>query len=173
MPFIILTLVTLQRLSELLIARRNTAELMQKGAIETGASHYPAMVALHASWLIGLWYFAWNQPVNWALFAIYLVLQACRLWILATLGKRWTTRILTVPGETLVARGPYKFIRHPNYIVVALEMPLLPLVFGLTSYAIIFGILNLAMLAWRISIEGRALRCHSSPASGRGGAAQP
>ncbi len=154
---VILALVTLQRLSELVIARRNTAGLLSKGAIETGASHYPVMVALHASWLIGLWYFAWNQPVNWLLFAFYLVLQAGRLWVLATLGRRWTTRIITVPGETLVARGPYKFIRHPNYAVVAAEMPLLPMVFGLTWYAILFGLLNIAMLAWRISIENRAL----------------
>ncbi len=155
---VILTLVTLQRLSELVIARRNTAALMQQGAIESGASHYPVMVALHASWLIGLWYFGWNQPVNWLLLAFYLLLQVGRIWVLATLGPRWTTRIITVPGETLVARGPYKFIRHPNYAVVALEMPLLPLVFGLTWYAILFGLLNFAMLAWRISIENAALR---------------
>jgi methyltransferase len=155
---IILTLVTLQRLSELVIARRNTAALMQQGAIESGASHYPVMVALHASWLIGLWYFGWNQPVNWLLLAFYLLLQVGRIWVLATLGPRWTTRIITVPGETLVARGPYKFVRHPNYAVVALEMPLLPLVFGLTWYAILFGLLNFAMLAWRISIENAALR---------------
>lgn len=154
---IILALVTLQRLSELVIARRNTADLLAKGAIETGASHYPVMVALHASWLIGLWMFGWNQPVHWPLFALYLVLQAGRVWVLATLGRRWTTRIITVPNESLVARGPYKFIRHPNYAVVAVEMPLLPLVFGLTWYAILFGALNLAMLAWRISIENRAL----------------
>lgn len=154
---IILALVTLQRLSELVIARRNTADLLAKGAIETGASHYPVMVALHASWLIGLWIFGWNQPVHWPLFALYLVLQAGRVWVLATLGRRWTTRIITVPNESLVARGPYKFIRHPNYAVVAVEMPLLPLVFGLTWYAILFGALNLAMLAWRISIENRAL----------------
>ncbi len=154
---IILTLVTLQRLSELVIARRNTAKLLAKGAIETGASHYPVMVALHASWLLGLWYFAWGQPVNWPLFALYVLLQAGRFWVLATLGQRWTTRIITVPGETLVARGPYKFIHHPNYFVVALEMPLLPLVFSLYWYALIFGLLNLAMLTWRISIEEKAL----------------
>jgi methyltransferase len=156
--FIILTFVTLQRLSELVIARRNTTELLRQGAVESGASHYPVMVALHASWLIGLWYFGWNQPVNWLLLSFYLLLQAGRIWVLATLGPRWTTRIITIPGETLVARGPYKFIRHPNYAVVALEMPLLPLVFGLIWYAILFGLLNLAMLAWRISIEEKALR---------------
>jgi methyltransferase len=154
---IILTLVTLQRLSELIIARRNTATLMKRGATESGASHYPVMIALHASWLIGLWVFAWNQPVIWPLFTLYFVLQLGRLWVLSTLGPRWTTRIITLPGETLVKRGPYKILRHPNYAVVALEIPLLPLVFGMTEYAVIFGLLNLAMLAWRISVEERAL----------------
>jgi methyltransferase len=155
---IVLVLVTLQRLSELVIARRNTAELMARGGVETGAAHYPVMVALHASWLAGLWYFAWNTAVHWPLLAIYAILQCVRIWVLATLGRRWTTRVITVPGETLVARGPFQFVRHPNYAVVALEVPLLPLVFGLTWYAVLFGLLNLAMLAWRISVEERALR---------------
>jgi methyltransferase len=155
---VILALVTLQRLSELMIARRNTAELLKSGAVESGAAHYPVMVALHTTWLLGLWYLAWDQPVNWLLLAFYGALQFGRLWVLATLGSRWTTRIITIPGETLVARGPYKFLRHPNYAVVALEIPLLPLVFGLDRYAILFGVLNIAMLAWRISIEERALR---------------
>jgi methyltransferase len=154
---IILCLVTLQRLSELVIARRNTAELMKQGAVEHGASHYPVMVVLHASWLIGLWYFAWSQPVNWPLFGVFLLLQAGRIWVLATLGKRWTTRIITVPNETLVRHGPFRFLPHPNYAVVALEMPLLPLVFGLYWFAIVFGLLNIAMLAYRISIEEAAL----------------
>jgi methyltransferase len=155
--FFILTFVTLQRLSELVIARRNTASLLKQGAIETGASHYPVMVTLHTSWLVGLWYLAWSQPVNSLLLALFLALQAMRVWVLLTLGKRWTTRIITVPGEQLVAKGPYRFLRHPNYAVVALEMPLLPLVFGLTGYALLFGLLNLAMLAWRISVEEQAL----------------
>jgi methyltransferase len=155
---IILTLVTLQRLSELVIARRNTAELMARGGREIGASHYPVMVALHASWLAGLWYFAWDRPVNVILFALYLVLQLMRIWILASLGRRWTTRIISVPGETLVARGPYKFMRHPNYALVALEVPLLPLVFGLTWFAVLYCLLNFAMLAWRISVEEKAIR---------------
>jgi methyltransferase len=155
---IVLFLVTLQRLSELVIARRNTAALMAKGAVESGAEHYPLMVLLHASWLAGLWWFGWAQHIVWPFLALYLILQAGRIWVLATLGKRWTTRILSVPGEQLVARGPYRFVRHPNYLVVALEMPILPLALGLPWYALLFGVLNVAMLAWRISIEEKAIR---------------
>lgn len=155
---IILTLVTLQRLSELVIAKSNTAELMAKGAVEHGASHYPVMVLLHASWLAGLWWFGWNAAVIWPIMFAYIALQAFRVWILATLGKRWTTRILTVPHETLVARGPYRFMRHPNYALVLLEVPLLPLALGLPWFALLYGLLNIAMLMWRIRIEEQALR---------------
>lgn len=155
---IILFLVTLQRMSELIIAKRNTAGLMAKGAVEHGASHYPVMVVLHASWLAGLWYFGWNAAIVWPFMAIYIALQAFRVWILATLGARWTTRILTVPNETLVAKGPYKFFRHPNYLLVLLEVPLLPLAFGLPWFAALYGMLNIAMLAWRIRIEDQALQ---------------
>ena len=155
---VVLLLVTAQRLSELVIAQRNTAELLAKGGVEYGRSHYPVMVALHASWLLGLWYFGRNATVVWSLLIAYLALQGFRVWILATLGRRWTTRIITVPGEKLVARGPYRFMRHPNYALVALEVPLLPLVFGLTGFAMVFGLLNLAMLAWRISVEETRLR---------------
>ena len=154
---IILLLVTLQRLSELVIAKRNTAGLVARGAVEHGASHYPVMVLLHASWLVGLWWFGWNASVIWPLMALYIALQGFRVWILATLGSRWTTRILTVPNEALVARGPYKFMRHPNYALVLLEVPLLPLALGLTWFAVLYGALNIAMLAWRIRIEEAAL----------------
>jgi methyltransferase len=155
---VILALVTLQRLSELIIARRNTLGLLAKSAIEHGASHYPVMVLLHASWLVGLWWFGWNALVIWPLMIIYFALQGFRIWILATLGARWTTRIMTVPNETLVAKGPYRFMRHPNYVLVLLEVPLLPLALGLNAFALIYGVLNVAMLAWRIKIEESALQ---------------
>ena len=154
---IILALVTLQRLSELIIAKRNTTQLQTKGAVEHGASHYPVMVLLHASWLLGLWWFGWYATIIWPLMLAYIALQGFRIWILATLGSRWTTRILTLPNETLVARGPYRFMRHPNYALVLLEVPLLPLALGLNAFAIIYCILNIAMLAWRIRIENAAL----------------
>jgi methyltransferase len=155
---IILTLVTLQRASELVIAKRNTAGLMARGAIEHGASHYPVMVVLHGSWLLGLWWFGWSATIIWPLMFCYLALQAFRVWILATLGARWTTRILTVPNETLVVGGPYRFMRHPNYALVLLEVPLLPLAFGLPWFAVLYGLLNIAMLVWRIRIEEAALK---------------
>jgi methyltransferase len=153
----LLIFVTLQRASELVIARRNTAALMKAGAIETGAAHYPVMVLMHAAWLAGLLWFGWDAVLNPLFTAAYAALQAFRLWILATLGKRWTTRIITVPGETLVKRGPFKFFRHPNYLLVALEVPVLPLAFGLTWFAVLFGALNLGMLWWRIRAENGAL----------------
>lgn len=158
LALVVLALVTAQRLSELVIARRNTARLLAQGAHEVGSSHYPVMVALHASWIIGLWVFAPSHAVSLVFLALYGVAQVFRVWILATLGRRWTTRILLVPGEHLVTRGPYRFMRHPNYALVAVEMPLLPMVFGLWWFAVLFGLLNLGMLAWRISIEERALR---------------
>lgn len=154
---IILLLVTLQRLSELVIARRNTTVLMAKGAIEHGAAHYPVMVLLHASWLAGLWWFGWDAVVIWPFMYFYIALQAFRIWILATLGPRWSTRILTVPNEQLVVRGPYRFVRHPNYLLVLLEVPLLPLALGLNGFALLYGLLNIAMLAWRIRVEETAL----------------
>jgi methyltransferase len=157
-PSFILLLVTLQRLSELVIAHRNTAALKARGAVEHGADHYPVMVLLHASWLVGLWWYGWNANVIWPLMALYVLLQGFRIWILASIGRRWTTRILSVPGETLVARGPYRFIRHPNYALVLLEVPLLPLALGLTWFAALYGVLNIAMLAWRISVEEAALK---------------
>jgi methyltransferase len=154
---IILLLVTLQRLSELVMARRNTAALMDKGAVEHGAAHYPVMVLLHASWLAGLWWLGWNAVVIWPLMYLYIALQVFRIWILATLGSRWSTRILTVPNEELVVRGPYRLMRHPNYVLVLLEVPLLPLALGLNGFALLYGLLNIAMLAWRIRVEETAL----------------
>jgi methyltransferase len=157
LSIIILALVTLQRLSELVIAQRNTRGLLARGAIEVGAAHYPLIVLLHAAWLIGLWILARDRPVNIPLILVFGVLQALRVWVLATLGSRWTTRIIIVPGETLVARGPYRFIPHPNYAVVIAEIAVLPLAFGMVWYAVIFSILNAIVLTIRISAENKAL----------------
>jgi methyltransferase len=155
---LLLIFVTLQRLSELVIAQRNTRALLEHGGVEHGAAHYPVMVLLHASWLAALWWFGWDQPLNMFWLFVYALLQVFRVWILMTLGRRWTTRIITVPNETLVAAGPFRFLRHPNYALVALEVPVLPLVFGLHWLALIFAALNFAMLAWRINVEEQALQ---------------
>ena len=154
---IILSLVTSQRLAELLIARRNTVALLARGAHEVGATHYPLIVLVHAAWLASLWLFAPGRPIIWPLIALFALLQVGRLWVLATLGARWTTRIIVVPGEKLVATGPYRFVNHPNYLVVIGEIAVLPLVFGLWQVALIFSALNAAALAVRIRAENHAL----------------
>lgn len=153
---LVILLVAAQRLAELVLARRNTARLMAEGAVEHGGRHYPLIVALHAGWLLAL---AVRAPggVDPALLAVFLVLQAARVWVLASLGRYWTTRIVTLPQAPLVRRGPYRWVRHPNYLVVALEIPVLALALGLPWEALGFGLANLALLAWRIRIEDRTL----------------
>jgi methyltransferase len=157
---IILSLVTLQRLVELYIAHRNTNKLIANGGFEIGSNHYPFIVLLHTVWLGGLWYLViyQNPVVSMPWIFAYLVLEAARGWIIAALGSRWTTRIIVVPGETLVAEGPYRFFRHPNYMVVAGEIFILPMAFGFWIYAIVFTVLNGAMMYWRIKSEDEALK---------------
>jgi methyltransferase len=158
LSILILALVTLQRVGELALAQRNTRRLLARGAIETGAEHYPIIVGLHAAWLAGLWVLAWNRPVSLPWLAVYLVLQGLRIWVLVSLRDRWTTRIITLPGEPLVRRGPYRFIPHPNYLVVAGEIAVLPMVFALPAYALVFFLLNASILWVRIRAENDALR---------------
>jgi methyltransferase len=153
----VLAFVTVQRLGELVLAKRNTAKLLASGGYEIGAAHYPIIVAFHTAWILGLWWLAPAQSVNWYLIGVFAVLQALRVWVIATLGARWTTRIIRVPGETLVARGPFRFINHPNYAVVIAEIFVLPLAFGLVWYSIISGLINMTILAWRIRVENTAL----------------
>jgi methyltransferase len=155
---LILALVTAQRLGELVLARRNTKRLLARGAYEVGAAHYPLIVVMHAAWLAGLWWLAWDRPVQWPWLAVFLVLQALRVWVLASLGPRWTTRIIILPGAPLVARGPYRFLPHPNYAVVIGEIAALPLAFGLPAYAAAFTLLNAVVLTIRIRAENAALR---------------
>jgi methyltransferase len=147
-----------QRLAELAIARRNTAALLARGAVEHGAGHYPAIVALHAAWIASLAWFGWDQPVYPGWLAVFAVLQLLRVWVLVTLGPRWTTRII-VTGEPLVRRGPFRLLPHPNYAVVVAEIAAAPLVLGLTWVAVVFSVLNLALLLLvRIPAEEAALR---------------
>lgn len=154
---VVLVLVVLQRLAELLLAARNTARLRARGAIEVGSAHYPLIVALHAAWLATLILLGWNSPVRWSWLGVFAALQLARIWVIASLGERWTTRILVLPGAPLIARGPYRFLRHPNYAVVAGEIAVLPLVFGLPLTAALFTLANAIVLAWRIRVEERAL----------------
>jgi methyltransferase len=154
---VVLGLVTIQRLGELVIARRNTAGLMARGGVEAGAEHYPVVVGLHAGWLAGLWLLAWSRTADLGWLAAYVALQGLRAWTLASIGRRWTTRIIVVPGETLVRRGPYRFLPHPNYLVVVGEIAVLPMVFGLPAYALAFSVMNASILWIRIRAETAAL----------------
>ena len=158
LPYGIMAFVTLQRLAELVIARRNTARLLARGAVEHGAGHYPAMIALHASWLAALWLTVGGRPANLVLLALFCVLQLLRVWVLSVLGPRWTTRIIVLPGAPLVARGPFRWISHPNYSVVIAEIAVLPLAFGLVWIALVWTLLNAAMLYVRVGAEARALK---------------
>lgn len=154
----LLTFVTLQRLAELVHARRNTAALLARGAREYAPEHYPLMVAMHAAWLIGLWLLAIGRSVDPAWFLLFMVLQGLRLWVLATLKERWTTRIIILPGAALVRKGPYRLLSHPNYAIVVGEIAVLPLAFGMPLYAAIFSLLNGIILTIRIRAENACLR---------------
>src|ERR1043165_6564784 len=138
----LLAFVTLQRVVELPMAGANTQRLLAAGSYEVGAAHYPLIVALHAAWLITLWWLAPGRSVDIPFLLLFILIEAGRVWVLRTLGNRWTTRIIVVPGEELVATGPYRFVSHPNYLVVVGEIAVLPLVFGLWDVAIIFSLLN-------------------------------
>ena len=154
---VVLALVTLSRVAELPIARANTRRLIAAGGHEVSPGHYPAIVALHAGWLAALWWYAPGRAFSLPLLALFGLVELARIWVIQTLGKRWTTRIIVVPGETLVARGPYRFVNHPNYWVVVAEIALLPLVFGLWPVALLFSALNAVALWVRIRAENRAL----------------
>lgn len=145
-----------QRLSELVIAKRNTARLLDKGAYEVGESHYPVMVAMHSVWIACLIFFGYDEAVAFGWLAIFAVLQVFRLWILGSLGGRWTTRIIILE-EPLVVRGPFKYVSHPNYTLVVAEIIVAPMVLGLVWVAVVFTVLNAAMLWVRIGVEHKAL----------------
>ena len=153
----ILGFVTLQRLVELRLADRNSRRLLAEGAIEYGRGHYPFIVALHMLWLAALWWWVPGRPIDIPLLLFFLLLQLGRVWVIATLGERWTTRIIVKPGAPLVKSGPYRFLNHPNYLIVTLEIAILPLVFGLWQIALVFSLLNAIILSIRIGAENRAL----------------
>jgi methyltransferase len=150
--------VVLQRLAELLYASSNTRRLIAEGAVEHGRSHYPLFILLHGAWLASLliWVPEDQSPLP-GLVILFFVLQALRVWILLSLGARWTTRIIVLRDAPLVRSGPYRVLKHPNYLVVVGEIAVLPLAFGAWEIALIFSLLNAVLLAWRIRTEELAL----------------
>lgn len=166
---LLVLLVVAERLVELTISRRHERALRRRGAREVGAEHYPWMVLVHSTWLLAgpleVWWF--DRPFIPALAAVagtaLLATMALRYWVIATLGERWTTRVLVPPGEPRIVAGPYRFLRHPNYLAVAVEVVALPLIHTAWLTAILWGAANLAVLAVRIRSEDRALRAATEP----------
>jgi methyltransferase len=154
----ILGLVVAQRLLELVVANHNTRRLLQQGGREVGRAHYPLFILLHGSWLLMI---AATTPVDirpqWGLVGVFFVLQLLRVWVILTLGRFWTTRIITVDGAPLVRTGPFRFLRHPNYWVVVGEIAVLPLSFGNWPVAVVWSLLNALLLRHRIGVETAAL----------------
>lgn len=156
--YAIIAAVALQRIAELIWGRRNAQRLFARGAVEVGRSHYPFVMALHIAWFAAMIVFMPNPPEIAAVpLIVFLLLQIARLWVFAALGPYFTTRLVTLPGAALVETGPYRFMRHPNYVVVVGEILLLPLVFGEVAVAVVFSALNAAILLWRIRVEDAAL----------------
>ena len=156
--YAIIALVILQRAGELVLANRNTQKLKARGGVEIGAGHYRFIVLLHMAWLMAvLWLIPSPVVIYWGWILVFLLLQAMRVWVIASLGPYWTTRIISLPDVPLVKGGPYRYVRHPNYLVVAGEILALPMAFGEIWVAIGFSIVNAAMLYWRIREEDACL----------------
>ena len=157
-PQIIVLAVAAQRIAELQYAKRNTARLLAEGGVEAGAGHYPLFFLIQGGWLIALLLLTpATAPISWPLLVLFVLLQAARVWVIATLGRFWTTRVITVPDAPLVTAGPYRWVRHPNYLVVAAEIVVLPLVFGQVWIAIVAGTATALLLRHRIAVEDRSL----------------
>ncbi len=156
--YLLIALIVIQRLVELAIARINTRRLLAEGGEEVGAGHYPLIVGLHAAWFICLLVFVPGDSfIDPILLGVFVLLQLGRVWVLTSLGRYWTTRIITVPGAPLIRRGPFRFVRHPNYLIVEAEIIIVPMIAGAWELAVIFGLTNAAVLALRIRVEERAL----------------
>lgn len=154
--------VAAQRLVEMIVAARNTRRLMADGALQVAGDVYPALVVLHIAWLGSILAFVPpDTPPDWRVLAAYVALQGVRYWVMASLGRFWTTRLIAVPHAPVIRTGPYRFVRHPNYLVVVAEIFLLPLVFNAWAICIVFSIVNAALLSQRIRMEERTLAIRS------------
>ena len=159
----LVALVGLERLAELVVSTRNAAWSFARGGVEYGRGHYPVMVALHTGFLVAMLVEAWvRRPdvpatLAWSMLALVLASQALRWWCIATLGRRWNTRVIVVPGLAPVTSGPYRWLRHPNYVAVVVEGVALPLVHGAWMTAAAFTVANAVLLTVRIRVEDAAL----------------
>jgi len=156
--WVFLAFLITQRLSELYIARQNEKWLLKQGAVQYGQSHYPFMVGMHTLFIVSLiveYNLRDNTPFNYYFLLAFILVLSFKFWALSSLGKYWNTKIYRVPGVYPVKKGPYKIFKHPNYMEVVLEIAIIPMVFNLYYTAIIFSVLNAAMLYVRISVENK------------------
>lgn len=160
-----MTVVIIQRLTELTIAKRNEKQLLSEGAVEYGSDHYKFIVLLHVLFFISLVVefilrgsHSELNTINYLFLVFFIILQVSRIWVLKTLGKYWNTKILRTHGIQLIRSGPYKYLKHPNYIIVVCEIFTIPMIFNLYYTAIIFTILNALILTVRIKVENEALK---------------
>lgn len=166
---VLVSLVALERVAELAVSRRNTAWALARGGVEHGAGHYPAMVLLHAALLAGavgevaVAHRPFVPLLGWPMLLLVLASQGLRWWCISTLGRQWSTRVVVVPDLERVGRGPYAVTRHPNYVAVVVEGAALPLVHSAWLTAIVFTVVNAALLTVRIRVENAALRSLASP----------
>lgn len=160
---VVVGLVGLERLAELVVSTRNAAWSKERGGVETGLGHYPFMVVLHTGLLVGVLVEAWTRrpdvpsALAWSMLAVVLLTQALRWWCIGTLGRRWNTRVIVVPGLAPVTGGPYRFLRHPNYVAVVVEGIALPAMHACWVTAVVFTVLNAGLLTVRIRAENAAL----------------
>jgi methyltransferase len=160
---VLVGLVGLERLAELVVSKRNAAWSFARGGVEYGRGHYPFMVVLHTGLLVGAVAEVWlREPefvpaLGWTMLALVVLSQALRWWCIATLRHQWNTRVIVVPGLELVHAGPYRLLRHPNYVAVVVEGFALPLVHSAWITAVVFTVLNAGLLAVRLSVENSAL----------------
>lgn len=173
--YAVVGLLAVQRLAELVLARRNRRALLARGAIELGERHYKALVTMHAGWLLAL--LATIDPralVSIPWLVVFGLLQCGRIWVIATLGTRWTTRVMVLPGATRIRSGPYRFVDHPNYLIVCGEIAVVPLMFGAWTLAVIASALNLLLLRKRLVVENEALaKAYDQPSPSPPGAGGP
>lgn len=160
--YAVVAFVALERFAEVIYAERNARALRRRGAREFARVQYPFFVALHLAWLLSmLFLIPASASINWILIGAYAALQIARLWVVAALGDRFTTRVIVLAGAPLVRGGPYRIMRHPNYAIVVLEIALLPCAFGAYSIAAVFSVLNAVLLWWRVRAEDQALSTYS------------
>lgn len=155
---IILSLATVQRIIEFSIAQRNTSRMVDRGGVTVGPNLQWVQIILQALWLTALWYFAYALEADWTWLFAYLALEAIRGWVVAAMGSRWTSRIVVVPGEKFEDVRPFNTFREPNFIIIGMEMFILPMAFGLWWLGLAFVAAYAGVVYWRVTRENAALR---------------